>query len=124
MPRAIAMFVAISLGNLICVSLGMAQGSAQARNDVKMKIAALGSGPKANVRIKLRDGKKVQGWISEAAEQQFAITNEKTGAVTTIGYAEVEDVKSLKPSKSGIAVGAVVVIGVAALIFLFAGAKH
>lgn len=124
MPRAIAMFVAISLGNLICVSHGMAQGATQARNDAKARIAALGSGPKASVRITLRDGKKVQGWISEAADEQFAITNEKTGAITTIAYAEVKDVKSLKPSKSAIALGAVVVVGAAALVFFFAGAKH
>ena len=124
MPRAIAMFVAISLGNLICVSHGMAQAAAQARNDAKAKIATLGSGPKASVRITLRDGKKVQGWISEAADEQFAVINEKTGAVTTIAYDEVKDVKSLKPRKIAIAGAAVVVIGLAALIFFFAGAKH
>jgi nitrogenase subunit NifH len=101
-----------------------AQTKAASLEEVKARVAKLGTGPKAVVRVTLRDGKKVKGWLSSVAEDDFAVADEKSGAVTTIAYADVAEVKSLKPPKG--AVIATVVAGLAATvaIFLFAGAKR
>jgi hypothetical protein len=76
------------------------------------------------VRVTLKDNKKVQGWLSSAGEDHFTVTGEKSGALTDIKYSEVKQIKSLKPSKSALVAGVVGGLALAAVIFLFAGAKH
>lgn len=122
--RVLALLVAVLTVNAVSPPSLKAQTKAASREEVKARVAKLGTGPKAVVRVTLRDGRKVQGWLSSAAEDDFAVADEKSGAVTTIAYADVAGVKSLKPSKG--AVVAMVVAGLAAgvAIFLFAGAKR
>jgi len=122
--KIISTVITIVILNLICSSGVLAQRTGLSPDEVKTQIAKLGTGPKAVVRITLNDKRKMQGWLSLVAEDHFSLTDEKTGSVNEIRYADVSSVKSLKPSKSAIAVGAIAVIGAAALIFLFAGAKH
>lgn len=112
------------MANLICVHPVNAQKAALSVDEVKTKIVKLGTGPKAVVRVTLVDGKKIQGWVSSLADDRFTVTDEKSGAVTTIAYSEVKQVKSLRPSKGLTAVVAVAVVGAAALVFLLAGAKR
>ena len=121
--RLLATAVAVLMVNLVLVSSSNAQKKDLSREEAKTQISTLGTGPKALVRVTLRDKKKVQGWISLVADDQFTVTD-KTGTTTSITYAEVSTLKSLKPSKGLTAAVAVVAIGVAALVFLFAGAKH
>jgi hypothetical protein len=122
--KIISTVITIVILNLICSSGVLAQRTGLSPDEVKTQIAKLGTGPKAVVRITLNDKRKMQGWLALVAEDHFSLTDEKTGSVNEIRYADVSSVKSLKPSKSAIAVGAMAVIGAAALIFLFAGAKH
>jgi hypothetical protein len=74
--------------------------SAQARNEqelaqkIRGKIVKIGSGPKARVEVKLKDGNRVKGYISEVGADHFAVTDKKTGGVTTISYAQARQVKT------------------------------
>jgi len=110
--------------NVVFAPWAKAQTRAASPEEVKAKVAKLGTGPKAVVRVALRDGKKVQGWLSSAAEDGFAVADEKSGAVTTIAYADVAGVKSLKPSKGALIAGVVGGLALVVVIFLFAGAKR
>lgn len=65
---------------------------------IKTKITKLGVGEKARAQIKLRDGQKIKGYVSSAAEDNFAFTDRQSGKTTTIAYADVVDVK--KPGMS------------------------
>lgn len=121
--KIISTVVAIVAVSLVNVPLARAQ-KGLSTDDVKTQISKLGTGPKAAVRITLKDKRKMQGWLSLVADEHFSLTDEKTGSANEIRYADVSSVKSLKPSKSAVTFGAVAVIAVAALIFLFAGAKH
>jgi hypothetical protein len=74
----------------------------------KADVAAFGIGPDARVSVKLREGKKLKGYISQAGEDSFVITDSKTGSTTSIAYADVAEVQR----KKGISTGKAILIGV------------
>ena len=60
---------------------------------VKAGIGKLGTGADARIEVKLRDKTKLKGYVSEAAEDSFVVVDEKTGASSTVTYAQVKQVK-------------------------------
>jgi hypothetical protein len=85
---------------------------------VKADVSKRGRGEKARVTVELRDHRKVRGYISSAGENDFAVTDPKTGQATTLAYGEVSRVSGTGMSK-GAKIGLIVGIGagVAALAF-------
>ena len=80
---------------------------------IKMKVAKMGTGEKAKAKIKLRSGEKLKGYISSAGENDFVLTDKKSGKTTTIAYADVDEVK--KPGLSqGTKIALIVVVAVVA----------
>ena len=80
---------------------------------IKMKIAKMGTGEKAKAKIKLRSGEKLKGYISSAGENDFVLTDKKSGKTTTIAYSDVDEVK--KPGLSqGTKIALIVVVAVVA----------
>ncbi len=78
---------------------------------VKQGIGRLGTGPEARVEVKLRDGRKLKGYISEAGENSFVIVEAKSGAASTVPYAQVKQVTGnnlSKGAKIALTVGLVV----------------
>jgi hypothetical protein len=74
------------------------QAEARALEKVKAKVARLGVGEKARAQIKLRSGQKIKGYLSSAGQNDFTLTELKSGATTTVAYADVVEVK--KPGLS------------------------
>ena len=122
--KALAIIIAALTLNLVCASSTLAQKKGLSADEAKAEIAKLGTGPKAVVRVTLKDDKKVQGWLSLAGEDHFTLTGEKSGALTDIKYSDVARVKSLRPSKGALVAGVAGGLALAVVIFLFAGAKH
>ncbi|MFN2455832.1 MAG: hypothetical protein ABR577_16605 [Pyrinomonadaceae bacterium] len=86
---------------------------------IKANVLKRGTGQKARVRIKLQDGTKRKGYISQAGEDSFAITDSISGQTSTFAYRDVVEVKGQGLStaaKIGIGVG----IGVGVLVVVFA----
>ena len=80
---------------------------------IKMKVAKMGTGEKAKAKIKLRSGEKLKGYISSAGENDFTITDKKTGQSKTIAYSDVDEIK--KPGLSqGMKIAIIVGIAVVA----------
>ena len=80
---------------------------------IKMKVAKMGTGEKAKAKIKLRSGEKLKGYISSAGENDFMITDKKTGQAKTIAYSDVDEIK--KPGLSqGMKIALIVGIAVVA----------
>lgn len=102
-----------------------AQSPQDARLAAKAKtdVAALGVGEEARVVVKLRDGRKLKGYISQAGEDSFVVTDAKGKLETTIAYTEVLQVKRKKGISTGkaIAIGAGLLYGVGLLITLAIG---
>jgi small nuclear ribonucleoprotein (snRNP)-like protein len=86
---------------------------------VKAEVTKRGVG-QSRVRVSLRDGTEVKGYISEVDDSSFALTDQKSGTVTTISYADVSKIKRQGLSKPvkilticGVVVGALFGIGAA-----------
>ena len=80
---------------------------------IKMKVAKMGTGEKAKAKIKLRSGEKLKGYISIAGENDFVLTDKKSGKATTIAYADVDEIG--KPGLSqGTKIALIVVVAVVA----------
>jgi hypothetical protein len=113
-------------GVLVVTALGFRAVIAQTNTDaqriekVRAKVIRLGEGRNAGVEVKLRDNTKLKGYVSQAEQDAFTVTDSKTGTSRTLPYADVQDVK--KPgsgiSKTWLIVGisvaaAVAVVGLA-----------
>lgn len=82
---------------------------------VRTQLAKLGTGPDARVKVELQDRTKIEGYISSANDENFTVTNGKTGAATPVPYPQVRKVKGNNLSTGAkIAIGA----GIAAAIVL------
>lgn len=92
---------------------------AQRNAKVKETIRALGTGELARVRLKLKDGKKLEGYISESGEESFVVTTPRTGVTTTVAYPQVGQVRGHNLStgaKIAIGVGILVVVAIAVVV--------
>ena len=80
---------------------------------VKTEILKLGIGPDAKVKIKLKDGTKIKGYIAESNENQFLVIDSKTNQPVPVSYSKVKQAKG-----NNLSSGAIVIIGVTAVIIL------
>jgi hypothetical protein len=92
---------------------GLVLAGAQARKDarraaqIKGEIARRGTGHNVRVRIKLRDGTKLKGYISQAGENDFVIRDDESGTSKTVAYGDVTQVKG-----KGLSTGRKILIGI------------
>src|SRR5215207_2722555 len=56
-------------------------------------VQKIGTGEKARVEVRLRDNTKLKGYVSAAGEDSFTVTDRKTGATTSVAYADALQVK-------------------------------
>jgi hypothetical protein len=87
---------------LMCVSVAMpAQDSAATKEKkppaalVKKRIEKLGVGVTACVKVRLRDGRSMEGYVGQAGEDHFYLvrTDEKSGTAWVVAYADVAALK-------------------------------
>lgn len=90
-----------------------AEQDARFAEQVKAGIARLGTGPEARIEVKLRDNTKLKGYVSEAKDDSFVITDPQTGAATPVAYPQVKQAKG-----NNISEGAKIAIGIGALVAL------
>jgi hypothetical protein len=96
-----------------------AEKEARFASKVKTGIEKLGVGREVRVEIKLRDKTKLRGYISEASENGFVVTDLKTGASNTVAYATVSQVKGNNLNTGAkIAIGIGIGAGIVLLILL------
>ncbi|MDQ3061650.1 MAG: hypothetical protein M3R14_02155 [Acidobacteriota bacterium] len=86
--------------------------SAQTNTDnalekIKTDVYRRGTGEKSKVVVKMKDGTKRKGFISQTGEDSFDLTDSKTKQTTAVAYRDVEQVK-----KQGLSTGAKIAIGV------------
>jgi hypothetical protein len=81
----------------------------QARHTEKVRqgILKLGSGESARLVIKMRDKTKLAGFVREAGQDSFVLTDMKTGESRSVAYADVTQVKG-----QNLSTGTKVLIGV------------
>ena len=74
---------------------------------IKANVTKRGIGEKARVNVKMLNGTKMKGFISQADEDSFTLTDSKTKQTSTLAYSDVAQVK-----KQGLSTGAKILIGV------------
>ena len=70
-----------------------AEKEAKFAQKVKTEVTKLGVGTEAKIEVKLKDGTKLKGYVSNISDENFSVTNDKTGAVTEIPYPNAKQVK-------------------------------
>jgi len=91
---------------------------------VRAGILKLGVGPDARVAIKLRDTKLV-GYLSEAKDDSFVVTDMKTHTATTVAYGDVVQVKGYHLGTGAkIAIGIGIGVGATLLVLFWYIAAH
>jgi hypothetical protein len=97
LKRFLSVSLIVLLLNLVGVipAYANSQDEAQARSGWKARagISKLGTGESARVDLKLRDGRKVKGYIREAGADSFVVVDDKTGTAQTITYPQVKEIK-------------------------------
>jgi hypothetical protein len=117
-------FTLILSGIIIFAALGLETVQAQTGKETQLaletraRVQKLGQGRDARVEVKLRDNTKLKGYISEAGQDSFTVTEAKTGAAQRVAYADVAQVK--KPG-SGLSKRAWIIIGAAAVAAVIVG---
>ena len=121
LKQLVALALAVALVQLSCVQMAMARTTTEKEmrfaEKIKAGVAKLGTGKEALVKVDLRDGTKLNGYLLEANENSFVVVDAKTGAATTVTYPQVKQVKGNNLSTGakiaisiGIAVGLIVLL--------------
>jgi hypothetical protein len=71
-------------------------------------------GKKSRVTIKLQDGSKLKGHVTQAGEDSFTLIDSKTGQTSTLAYRDVTEVKV-----QGLSLTAKILIGVGIAVVVF-----
>jgi hypothetical protein len=67
---------------------------ANAIEKVRLKVAKMGVGDKAKVTVRMKNGTKIKGFVSQASANEFTVRNNQTGDPTTIAYSDVLKVEA------------------------------
>lgn len=95
--RILTAALACLLVNLFCCGASVADSRSRDAQAAKIKAAVYqtGTGPGAVVKVTLRDGTKLKGYVGDADGEGFALVNWETGATTRLAYAQVKGLKRL-----------------------------
>lgn len=121
--KILTMTLAGLLMQAVCVqsvsAASKAEKQAQRTEKVRAGILKLGVGTDARVAIKLRDDVKLAGYVSDASDDSFVVTDLKTRTATTVAYGDVTQVKGHHLGTGAkIAIGIGIGVG-ATLLWLF-----
>ena len=74
---------------------------------IKTTVNRRGTGEKSKVVVKMKNGTKLKGFINQAGQDSFDLTDSKTKQTTAVAYRDVAQVK-----KQGLSKGAKIALGV------------
>ena len=97
--------------SLSAVAFGETKDEKEAKfaEKVKANVTKLGMGKDARVEVKLKDGIKLKGYVSQINENSFVVMDEKTATPTEIPYPNAKQVKGNNLS-TGVKI--VIVVGI------------
>lgn len=89
--------------------------------NVKNTVARVGTEANRKIKVQLKNGTKLKGYITEIKDDYFALLDTKSGKVVSVDYAQVLTAKRDGLSKfaavliaTGVAMGGLIVLGAAA----------
>ena len=118
--------LSLALFGLMIYGVNLQIISAQSNTDnalekIKANVHQRGTGEKSKVVVKMKDGTRLKGYISQTGEDSFNLTDSKTKQTNAVAYRDVAEVK-----KQGWSKGAKIALGVgivaAVTVFVIGGA--
>ena len=95
-----------------------AEKEAKRAGKVRTQLMKLGTGEDARIKLVLRDKTRLEGYVSEAGAETFAVTD-REGNTTTVGYGQVGQARGHNLSTGAkIAIGVGIGAAVTLIIFL------
>lgn len=110
----------LSLGGSVFAET-RAERDAKFAEKVKTNITKLGTGKDAQIEVKLKDGTKLKGYVSEINENSFVVVNDKTGKTSEVPYPNAKQVKGNNLSEGVKIALAVGLLASLIAIFIIAG---
>jgi hypothetical protein len=111
-------FLSLILIGLLMLGVNAAPVAAQNNTDaqtvekVRLKVTKVGLGDKARVTVRMKDGRKIKGFVTQATASDFTVRDRKTADPTLIPYSDVSKVEdnrghsTLRNVLIGVGVGA------------------
>jgi hypothetical protein len=120
--KPVALLLAFTLFNFNGASvLAKTEIEKQAKHEAKVKqsILKLGVGKDARIAVRLKDKTQLVGFISEAGESSFVMTDAKAGTSRVLAYSDVAHAKGHNLSTGAkIAIGVGIVVAIILLLIL------
>lgn len=117
--------LAVMISGILCFSAigyqpahAQTQESTRAAEETRAAVQRLGVGTKSRVEVRMQDGTRLNGSVSAAGDDNFTITDSKTGQPRTVAYA---DVARVKKSGGGLSARTWIIIGAAAVTAVIVG---
>jgi hypothetical protein len=113
----------IALAIVLCPLKSPAHAQPQSDQTAKVKAEVVNrlNKKEEHVKIRLRNGTEVKGYITQTSDNGFTLSNEKTKTGTDIAYADVQHVEGRGMSKTKkIAIGVGIGVGVFAAMVAYA----
>lgn len=92
-----------------------AEKEAKRAEKVRRAVLSLGTGERARVKVGLRDGTRLEGYVADAGDSSFTVVSMRTGAATAVAYPQVGKVKG-----HNLSTGAKIAIGVGIVVLVIA----
>lgn len=120
--------LSILLAGLLVLGTSYAPAFASQANDdavekIRLKAAKMGVGDKAKVTVRMKDGTKIKGFITQSGANDFTVRDKQTGDPRTILYRDVlklEDNRGHSTARNiaiGVAIGVGAFLGVILIVF-------
>jgi hypothetical protein len=128
MRKTISLAIA---GLLLSMTLGLPSLAANSKPDPRAELTEktragihkLGVGKEARVEVKLQDKTKLKGYITQAGEASFTITDPTTETASIVPYAMVTQVKGHNlTTRTKIIIGVAIAVAVGIILYSIRGA--
>ncbi len=109
--------------NAVPVLAAQGNNDTQAIEKVRLKVTKIGTGAKARATVRMKNGTKIKGFISEARQDDFTVRNRDTGEPTTVAYRDVIKVEDNRGHSTmrnvliGVGIGAGALLATILIIF-------
>jgi hypothetical protein len=114
MKKLLTFTLAVLLMQTIFVNQNFAETKEEKfAGKVKTEITKLGTGTDAKIKVKLKDGTKIKGYVMESGENQFVVMNSKTGQAMPVAYSQVGQAKG-----NNLSTGTIFILGAVGFIVL------
>jgi hypothetical protein len=122
-------FAIVLAGILLSTSFGFQPVNARTTEDsrraesARLGVLKLGVGRDARIEVKLTDNTRLKGFVSQADDNSFIVTDLKTGASRTVVYPDATQVKGNNLStKTKVIIGVAAAVAAGIVLFMVRGA--